>query len=85
MGLASEIKLGQYEVLELIGKGGMGDAYHGYEIHLKRDGARKFLAGHVRDDSESGQRFLRGRVSKVGRSATASGREDRRSPELFRP
>ncbi len=34
-------KLGQYEILSLLGKGGMGEAYRGRDTKLKRDVAIK--------------------------------------------
>lgn len=43
MGLAKGTRLGHYEVLELIGKGGMCEVYRDYDTQLKRDVALKVL------------------------------------------
>ena len=52
MSLAKGTRLGQYEVLELIGKGGMGEVYRGYDTQLKRDVALKVLPDQFSRDSE---------------------------------
>jgi serine/threonine protein kinase len=36
MGLASGTRLGSYEILDLIGKGGMGEVYRARDSRLKR-------------------------------------------------
>ena len=37
MRLSSGDKLGHYEILSLLGKGGMGEVYRGRDTRLKRD------------------------------------------------
>ncbi len=51
--------LGAYEVLELIGRGGMAEVYRGRHIHLKRTVAIKILAASLAEDADSRQRFER--------------------------
>ena len=46
MSLAKGTRLGQYEVLELIGKGGMGEVYRGFDTQLKRDVALKVFTAN---------------------------------------
>jgi eukaryotic-like serine/threonine-protein kinase len=41
MPLSVSDKLGQYEILSLLGKGGMGELYRGHDTKLKRDAAIK--------------------------------------------
>ena len=53
-------------VRNLICKGGMGEVYRGYGTQFKRDGARKYLAGNLLNDSAARRRFLRGRICEVG-------------------
>ena len=66
MGLAKGTRLGQYEVLELIGKGGMGEVYRGFDTQLKRDVALKVLPEQFSRDSE--------RLARFRREAQAAGR-----------
>ena len=44
MSLAPGTKLGPYEIVEPIGKGGMGEVYKGYDPRLRRDVAIKISA-----------------------------------------
>jgi serine/threonine-protein kinase len=43
MALAADDKLGPYEVLAPIGKGGMGEVYRARDVHLHREVAVKVL------------------------------------------
>src|SRR5690349_14133852 len=52
-------KLGHFEILELIGRGGMGDVYRARDPHLKRDVALKVLPTEFARDHSSIMRFER--------------------------
>src|ERR1051325_8063080 len=52
-------KLGHYEVLSLLGAGGMGEVYRARDTQLKRDVALKGLTALLRDP-ERMARFQRG-------------------------
>ena len=52
-------KLDHFEILELIGRGGMGDVYRGLDLHLKRDVALKILPADSVPDPASVVRFER--------------------------
>ena len=51
--------LGQYEIRSLIGAGGMGEVYLGYDTKLKRDVALKVLPEQFSRDSDRLARFRR--------------------------
>jgi eukaryotic-like serine/threonine-protein kinase len=59
MALAAGSKLGQYEVRELIGKGGMGEVYRATDTKLGRDVAIKVLPEMFARDPERVARFRR--------------------------
>jgi Tol biopolymer transport system component len=59
MSLAAGTRLGPYEVLGLIGAGGMGQVYQARDTRLKRDVAIKVLPPEVGDDPERLARFQR--------------------------
>ena len=52
-------KLGHFEMLELIGRGGMGDVYRARDPHLKRDVAVKILPAEFGRDAARVTRFER--------------------------
>lgn len=52
-------KLDNYEVLELLGQGGMGTVYRGRDTSLQRPAAIKCLAPQMAQDRELVERFLR--------------------------
>src|SRR3990172_5261038 len=57
MALTPGTRLGQYEVRGLIGRGGMGEVYKGYDTKLKRDAALKVLPEEFARDQERLSRF----------------------------
>ncbi|MGA2404213.1 MAG: protein kinase, partial [Syntrophobacteraceae bacterium] len=38
---------GKWVILELLGKGGMGEVYHAHQLNLKRDVAIKIISQHL--------------------------------------
>src|ERR1041384_1390754 len=59
MPLAAGDKLGHYEVLSLLGQGGMGEVYRARDTTLKRDVALKVLPAMLLGDSDRMTRFQR--------------------------
>ncbi|HWW85986.1 MAG TPA: serine/threonine-protein kinase, partial [Vicinamibacterales bacterium] len=59
MSLASGVRLGPYEILTLVGAGGMGEVYRAHDTKLKRDVAVKVLPGKFARDTEHASRFAR--------------------------
>src|SRR6266853_6644203 len=59
MPLSPGDKLGHYEILSLLGKGGMGEVYRGRDTKLKRDVAIKVLPETFARDAERMARFQR--------------------------
>ena len=52
-------RLGRYELLDRLGKGGMGVVYRARDTKLDRPVAVKMLLGDLEDDDETRERFLR--------------------------
>src|SRR5262245_54691233 len=59
MTLAAGKRLGSYEILALIGAGGMGEVYRARDTRLERTVAIKILPEHVASDADFRQRFER--------------------------
>src|SRR5262245_37673409 len=59
MALASGTRLGAYEILALLGSGGMGEVYKARDTRLDRNVAVKILAGTVAADPHFRERFDR--------------------------
>ena len=59
MTLAAGFRLGPYEVVSLLGAGGMGEVYRARDPRLERDVAVKVLPSHLSDDSAALARFER--------------------------
>src|SRR2546422_3698027 len=57
--LLLEQQLGPYQILSLLGVGGMGEVYRAQDTRLKRSGAIKVLPAHLSDDMNLRQRFER--------------------------
>ena len=59
MPLARGDKLGPYDILDLIGKGGMGEVYRAHDTNLSRDVAIKVLPAALAQDPDRLARFER--------------------------
>jgi len=57
MSLQPGTRLAQYEIVEPIGSGGMGEVYRGRDSRLGRDVAIKVMADHVAADPDMRRRF----------------------------
>src|SRR5512137_1972974 len=57
MALAAGVRLGPYEILDLVGAGGMGEVYRARDPRLGRDVAVKVLPAEVGADPERLRRF----------------------------
>ena len=57
MRLAAGTKLGPYEILALLGAGGMGEVYRARDTRLRREVALKVLPAAVADNPSRRQRF----------------------------
>ena len=57
MRLASGIRIGSYEILGLLGSGGMGEVYRAYDTQLGRQVAVKILPEKWSSDPEALSRF----------------------------
>jgi serine/threonine protein kinase len=59
MSLPSGARLGPYEIVSLLGAGGMGEVYRARDAKLGRDVALKILPDSVARDAERISRFHR--------------------------
>jgi len=59
MGLASGMRLGPYEILSLLGAGGMGEVYRALDTRLDRTVAIKILPIELASDATRRARFTR--------------------------
>jgi tetratricopeptide (TPR) repeat protein len=59
MTLSAAARLGPYEIIDLIGRGGMGEVYRARDARLGRDVAIKILPSHLSVNSEALKRFQR--------------------------
>ena len=57
MGLAAGARLGAYEIVGLVGAGGMGEVYRARDPRLGRDVAVKVVAVGIADDPDRERRF----------------------------
>ena len=53
MKIASGVRLGVFEIIELIGSGGMGEVYRAQDSRLNRPVAIKFLSAEIADAAAS--------------------------------
>jgi len=58
--IANGARLGPYEILALLGAGGMGEVFRARDTRLDRTVAIKVLPSHLSSNNELRQRFERG-------------------------
>src|SRR3954447_19191242 len=59
MAISAGTRLGPYEILALLGAGGMGEVYTALDTRLERHVAIKVLPAHLTDEPGAGERFQR--------------------------
>src|SRR5882672_4301518 len=59
MSLAAGVRFGPYEIISVIGAGGMGEVYRAKDTRLNRIVAIKVLPGHLSSNPQLKQRFER--------------------------
>src|SRR4029450_11579453 len=59
MRLSRGASLGPYQIVSLLGSGGMGEVYRARDTRLERTGAIKGLPGSTAQEPERRQRFVR--------------------------
>jgi serine/threonine protein kinase len=59
MRLTAGLRLGPYEILSLLGAGGMGEVYRARDVRLGREIAIKVLPEHLSQDVDARMRFER--------------------------
>jgi hypothetical protein len=59
MSLAPGTRIGSYEVVSIVGAGGMGEVYRARDTRLRRDVGVKVLPSPFADDAERRARFER--------------------------
>src|SRR2546423_15587413 len=57
MHFATGTKIGPYEIVALLGAGGMGEVYRARDPRLQRDVAIKVLPGFISEDADRLRRF----------------------------
>ena len=55
----NETPFGRYRLIELLGRGGMGEVWRAHDTETRRSVAIKVLPPHLADDGEFVQRFRR--------------------------
>jgi serine/threonine protein kinase len=63
MPLRAGTRLGPYEIVALLGSGGMGEVYRARDTKLERDVAIKVLGDAMANDPAALARFARERIS----------------------
>lgn len=59
---------GKYQIVRLLGTGGMGAVYEGLNVRIHRRVAIKVLHGNVAGNAEAVERFEREAQAEIGRA-----------------